>query len=184
MQRGSYQFWVWYSLQGDHPFWSIFVLTFLCVYSKILRWWKKPKKMFWCLCRYTLKWLEMSWLMQGQLESTIIVSNCVRRHSLNCIVSVVHYLFTMLYHIFIAVVRLMGRAASHITLECALQTHPNITIIGEEVCIVWLQIAQRYLNLIDRELDCRSDSFLWYFPLKQIIYLKMGYWFRQTSHVP
>ncbi|XP_071722767.1 pyrophosphate--fructose 6-phosphate 1-phosphotransferase subunit beta-like [Rutidosis leptorrhynchoides] len=29
--------------------------------------------------------------------------------------------------------RLMGRAASHITLECALQTHPNITVIGEEV---------------------------------------------------
>ncbi|KAL4581360.1 hypothetical protein LXL04_017574 [Taraxacum kok-saghyz] len=28
---------------------------------------------------------------------------------------------------------LMGRAASHITLECALQTHPNIAIIGEEV---------------------------------------------------
>lgn len=30
-------------------------------------------------------------------------------------------------------VRLMGRAASHITLECALQTRPNITLIGEEV---------------------------------------------------
>ncbi|KAK4481764.1 hypothetical protein RD792_012675 [Penstemon davidsonii] len=30
-------------------------------------------------------------------------------------------------------VRLMGRAASHITLECAFKTHPNITIIGEEV---------------------------------------------------
>ncbi|XP_068646113.1 pyrophosphate--fructose 6-phosphate 1-phosphotransferase subunit beta-like [Aristolochia californica] len=30
-------------------------------------------------------------------------------------------------------VRLMERAASHITVECALQTHPNITIIGEEV---------------------------------------------------
>ncbi|KAG6411097.1 hypothetical protein SASPL_129171 [Salvia splendens] len=30
-------------------------------------------------------------------------------------------------------VRLMGRDASHITLECSLQTHPNITIIGEEV---------------------------------------------------
>ncbi|KAL8140328.1 hypothetical protein V2J09_006349 [Rumex salicifolius] len=30
-------------------------------------------------------------------------------------------------------VRLMGRAASHITLECALQTHPNIAVIGEEV---------------------------------------------------
>jgi pyrophosphate--fructose-6-phosphate 1-phosphotransferase len=30
-------------------------------------------------------------------------------------------------------VRLMGRAASHITLECALQTHPNVALIGEEV---------------------------------------------------
>ncbi|ESR60873.1 Pyrophosphate--fructose 6-phosphate 1-phosphotransferase subunit beta [Citrus sinensis] len=30
-------------------------------------------------------------------------------------------------------IRLMGRAASHITLECALQTHPNIAIIGEEI---------------------------------------------------
>jgi len=27
----------------------------------------------------------------------------------------------------------MGRSASHITLECALQTHPNITLIGEEI---------------------------------------------------
>lgn len=32
----------------------------------------------------------------------------------------------------------MGRAASHITLECALQTHPNITIIGEEVTLAFL----------------------------------------------
>lgn len=39
----------------------------------------------------------------------------------------------ILYASVSAVVRLMGRAASHITLECALQTHPNITIIGEEV---------------------------------------------------
>lgn len=30
-------------------------------------------------------------------------------------------------------IRLMGRSASHITLECALQTHPNICIISEEV---------------------------------------------------
>ena len=30
-------------------------------------------------------------------------------------------------------VKLMGRSASHITLECALQTHPNISLIGEEV---------------------------------------------------
>ena len=30
-------------------------------------------------------------------------------------------------------IKLMGRSASHITLECALQTHPNITLVGEEV---------------------------------------------------
>jgi diphosphate-dependent phosphofructokinase len=30
-------------------------------------------------------------------------------------------------------VKLMGRSASHIALECALQTHPNMTLIGEEV---------------------------------------------------
>ena len=30
-------------------------------------------------------------------------------------------------------VKLMGRSASHIALECGLQTHPNITLIGEEV---------------------------------------------------
>lgn len=30
-------------------------------------------------------------------------------------------------------IRLMGRAASHVALECALQTHPNITLISEEI---------------------------------------------------
>jgi pyrophosphate--fructose-6-phosphate 1-phosphotransferase len=30
-------------------------------------------------------------------------------------------------------IRLMGRSASHIALECALQTQPNLTLIGEEV---------------------------------------------------
>lgn len=30
-------------------------------------------------------------------------------------------------------IRLMGRAASHVALECALQTHANITLISEEV---------------------------------------------------
>lgn len=29
--------------------------------------------------------------------------------------------------------RLMGRAASHVTLECALQTHPQVALISEEV---------------------------------------------------
>ncbi|NGX62144.1 MAG: Pyrophosphate--fructose 6-phosphate 1-phosphotransferase [Chlamydiae bacterium] len=30
-------------------------------------------------------------------------------------------------------IKIMGRSASHIALECALQTHPNYTLIGEEV---------------------------------------------------
>ena len=30
-------------------------------------------------------------------------------------------------------IKLMGRSASHVTLECALQTRPNVTLIGEEV---------------------------------------------------
>lgn len=30
-------------------------------------------------------------------------------------------------------IRLMGRSASHITLECAMQTQPNICLVGEEV---------------------------------------------------
>lgn len=34
------------------------------------------------------------------------------------------------YYFFI---KLMGRSASHVTLECALQTHPNLTLISEEV---------------------------------------------------
>lgn len=34
------------------------------------------------------------------------------------------------YYFFI---KLMGRSASHIALECALRTHPNLTLIGEEI---------------------------------------------------
>jgi len=34
------------------------------------------------------------------------------------------------YYFFI---KLMGRSASHVTLECAMQTHPNLTLIGEEI---------------------------------------------------
>ena len=30
-------------------------------------------------------------------------------------------------------IRLMGRSASHVALECALQTHPNIRLISEEI---------------------------------------------------
>lgn len=46
-------------------------------------------------------------------------------------------------------VRLMGRAASHITLECALQTHPNITIIGEEVAAKKLTLKNVTNYIVD-----------------------------------
>lgn len=46
-------------------------------------------------------------------------------------------------------IKLMGRSASHITLECALQTHPNITLIGED-------IAVRKMTLIDIVNDTAS----------------------------
>ncbi|KAI7740995.1 hypothetical protein M8C21_016561 [Ambrosia artemisiifolia] len=57
---------------------------------------------------------------------------------------------------FYAVVRLMGRAASHITLECALQTHPNITLIGEEVASKKLTL-KKVTNYIADVICKRAD---------------------------
>lgn len=39
-------------------------------------------------------------------------------------------------------IKLMGRSASHITLECGLSTHPNITLIGEEVAQKKMTLSQ------------------------------------------
>ena len=39
-------------------------------------------------------------------------------------------------------VKLMGRSASHVTLECALETQPNICLIGEEVAAKKMSLAQ------------------------------------------
>lgn len=39
-------------------------------------------------------------------------------------------------------IKLMGRSASHIALECALATHPNVTLIGEEVARDQLTLKQ------------------------------------------
>lgn len=41
-------------------------------------------------------------------------------------------------------IRLMGRSASHITLECALQTHPNVTLIGEDIADRKVSLAELY----------------------------------------
>lgn len=46
-------------------------------------------------------------------------------------------------------VRLMGRAASHVTLECALQTHPNITLISEEVQAKGTTLAEIVDYIVD-----------------------------------
>ncbi|EPR62328.1 phosphofructokinase PFKII [Toxoplasma gondii ME49] len=46
-------------------------------------------------------------------------------------------------------VRLMGRSASLITLECALQTHPNYTFIGEEVMAKKQSLRQLVEALVD-----------------------------------
>ena len=39
-------------------------------------------------------------------------------------------------------VKVMGRSASHVALECALQTQPNICLIGEEVAAKKMSLAQ------------------------------------------
>jgi len=46
-------------------------------------------------------------------------------------------------------VRLMGRAASHITLECALQTHPNVALISEEIQAEKLTLREVVERLAD-----------------------------------
>ena len=46
-------------------------------------------------------------------------------------------------------IRLMGRAASHVTLECALQTHPNIALISEEVHAKGATLEQIVDHIVD-----------------------------------
>ena len=46
-------------------------------------------------------------------------------------------------------VRLMGRAASNITLECALQTRPNVCLISEEVEAGHMTLAQITQQVVD-----------------------------------
>lgn len=46
-------------------------------------------------------------------------------------------------------IRLMGRSASHIALECALETHPNVTIISEEVATHKWSLSQVVDMIVD-----------------------------------
>ena len=45
--------------------------------------------------------------------------------------------------------RLMGRSAPHIALECALQCHPNMCLIGEEVAVQSLTPRDVALQIAD-----------------------------------
>jgi len=46
-------------------------------------------------------------------------------------------------------IKLMGRSASHITLECALQTQPNITLVSEEVEAKEMTLVQVVNSIAD-----------------------------------
>lgn len=57
-------------------------------------------------------------------------------------------------------IKLMGRSASHITLECALQTHPNMAIIGEEVAqnnTTMQQLVNEIADMICKRSDQGKD---------------------------
>ncbi len=46
-------------------------------------------------------------------------------------------------------IKLMGRSASHITLECALATQPNLALIGEEVLAKKMKLSDIVILLVD-----------------------------------
>lgn len=54
-------------------------------------------------------------------------------------------------------IKLMGRSASHIALECALQTQPNVCLISEEIEAKKIVVRRcGYRNSIGRSQTCRS----------------------------
>ncbi|MDR0411804.1 MAG: diphosphate--fructose-6-phosphate 1-phosphotransferase [Treponema sp.] len=54
-------------------------------------------------------------------------------------------------------IKLMGRSASHIALECALQTHPNICFISEEIQAKQMSLSQ-VINTITDAVVKRADQ--------------------------
>ncbi|MDR1858576.1 MAG: diphosphate--fructose-6-phosphate 1-phosphotransferase [Treponema sp.] len=54
-------------------------------------------------------------------------------------------------------VKLMGRSASHITLECALQTHPNVSLISEEIASIGYSLDQ-VVDIICDSIIKRADK--------------------------
>ena len=69
-------------------------------------------------------------------------SECIGNIQTDCYASQKYYHF----------IRLMGRSASHIALECALQCHPNMCLIGEEVAAkssTALEVATAIADMIE-----------------------------------
>ena len=54
-------------------------------------------------------------------------------------------------------VKVMGRSASHVALECALETQPNICLIGEEVAAKKMSLAQ-IANYIADSVEKRANN--------------------------
>ena len=54
-------------------------------------------------------------------------------------------------------VKVMGRSASHVALECALETQPNICLIGEEVAAKKMSLAQ-ITNYIADSVEKRGNA--------------------------
>ena len=54
-------------------------------------------------------------------------------------------------------VKVMGRSASHVALECALQTQPNICLIGEEVAAKKMSLAE-ITNYIADSVEKRANN--------------------------
>ena len=54
-------------------------------------------------------------------------------------------------------IKVMGRSASHVALECALETQPNICLIGEEVAAKKMSLAQ-ITNYIADSVEKRSNA--------------------------
>ncbi|MBO4669654.1 MAG: diphosphate--fructose-6-phosphate 1-phosphotransferase, partial [Lachnospiraceae bacterium] len=54
-------------------------------------------------------------------------------------------------------IKVMGRSASHVALECALETQPNICLIGEEVAAKKMSLAQ-ITNYIADAVETRGNN--------------------------
>lgn len=54
-------------------------------------------------------------------------------------------------------IRVMGRSASHIALECALQTHPNICLISEEIAEKKMSLSE-IADYISKSVEKRAEN--------------------------